>query len=281
MNFFSRKPVLPPAAVTPMVESAVQLALDEWFNEAPELVPTIEPLVAALLPLPEVEWRPNARAKRLRLTIKAGRVWVTIPPRTSQTMVKKFLKDTDDWLRTQWQQQQTLKRKHEDQLALHPAQTATPQSGQSMTFPALQQTWQLDVSARYSRLTMHGDVLHVPEGKAVQALKLWVKKQADGYLPDRLARLAELHGFDYSGCTVRHARTRWGSCSRLGKINLNASLILLAPELLDYVLLHELCHTRQFNHSPLFWAEMHAVCPSYLGDRRTLKHIVLPAWWHA
>lgn len=258
--------------------------MDDWFSSAP--VVESDPLedltpVPASVPVPEIEWRINARAKRLRLTLKSGRVWVTIPPRTSQATVKKFLKDTEDWLESQWQKQQILKLQHPDASSGQPLQTAQPQSQQSLTFPALDQTWHFDVSASYSRLRAHGNILHVPEGKAVQSIKQWVKQQAEGYLPDRLARLAEQHGFRYSGCTVRHARSRWGSCSRQGKINLNASLIMLAPELVDYVLLHELCHTRQFNHSPLFWAEMMAVCPSYLANRRALKHIELPAWWHA
>ncbi len=276
LNFFSRKP-----PDEPTIDSSVRAALDDWFSDA--AVPGTERVEAepVLAALPEVEWRINARAKRLRLTIKSGRVWVTIPPRTSQATVKKFLKDTESWLNSQWQKQQALKLKHPDLAGSDPARTSLPQSQQTLILPALTQTWYLDVSDRYSRLKAHGNILHVPESKAVASLKNWVKQQAEGYLPDRLAELADQYGFHYSGCTVRHARGRWGSCSRQGKINLNAALILLAPELLDYVLLHELCHTRQFNHSPLFWAEMLAVCPSYISNRRALKHIELPLWWHA
>jgi len=278
LNFFSRKP--PPDE--PIIDSSVHAVLEDWFSAAPVLEPE-HPLtpIAIPSPLPEIEWRINARAKRLRLTLKSGRVWVTIPPRTSPATVKKFLKETESWLVSQWQAQQTLKLQHPDHLGVNPELAAQPQSDQMLTLPVLAQTWRFDVSADYSRLRTHGDVLHVPESKATQSLKQWVKLQAEGYLPDRLAQLAEQHGFHYSGCTVRHARGRWGSCSRQGKINLNAALMLIAPELIDYVLLHELCHTRQFNHSPLFWAEMLAVCPRYIANRRALKHIILPLWWNA
>ncbi len=222
--------------------------------------------------LPEIEWRINARAKRLRLTIKAGRVWVTIPPRTSAAFVHRFLEDSRPWLIEQWQKQQ----QHFHGLA-HPAHLSTP-SG-SLTLPVLAQTWQLDVGP-HPRLKVLDDVLLVPETHTSTHLRQWVKQQAQQYLPQRLAALAELHGFVYSGCTIRHARTRWGSCTRQGKINLNASLMLLPLALVDYVLLHELCHTRQFNHSPLFWQEMQLVCPDYIQCRHQIKTLALPAWWH-
>jgi len=242
------------------------------FKRSPSLTDTqaldhVPPL------LPEIEWRINTRAKRLRLTIKAGRVWVTIPPRTSAALVHRFLDDSRPWLIEQWQKQQ----QHLQGLTPHPAHLSTP-SG-ALTLPVLDQTWQLDIGS-YSKLKSHDHILRVPDTHTSTHLRQWVKLQAQQYLPQRLAVLAEAHGFVYSGCTIRHARTRWGSCTRHGKINLNASLMLLPPALVDYVLLHELCHTRQFNHSPLFWQEMQSVCPEYIQSRHQIKTLALPAWWH-
>ncbi len=235
--------------------------------------------VTTEMTLPEVEWRVNPRAKRLRLTLKSGRVWVTIPPRTSDATVRKFLKETELWLIDSWAKQQKIKQQHDQQLAEQPQQNGYAIANSQLSLPALDQIWLIVTSDTGKRIQSSGSSLVVPEVNAAVHLRQWVKIQAQSYLPDRLAELAAIHHFQYTGCTIRHARTRWGSCTRQGKINLNASLILLAPELLDYVLLHELCHTRQFNHSPLFWAEMYAVCPTFALDRQRLRKMILPHWW--
>jgi predicted metal-dependent hydrolase len=77
----------------------------------------------------------------------------------------------------------------------------------------------------------------------------------------RLGELSAQHGLPYSGVTFRHQKTRWGSCNRNNRLSLNLGLALLPPELLDYVLLHELLHTRIKNHSKPFWAELVRLMP--------------------
>ena len=86
-----------------------------------------------------------------------------------------------------------------------------------------------------------------------------VQVEALRILPSRLGMLASLHGFKYTGVTVRKTRTRWGSCSSKKQINLSISLMFLPEYLIDYVLLHELCHTVEMNHSQRFWALMDKV----------------------
>jgi len=80
-----------------------------------------------------------------------------------------------------------------------------------------------------------------------------LRRKAQSVLPGQLAKLAELHGFRYAGVRIRKSRSRWGSCSSKGIINLSFYLLLLPEHLIEYVLLHELCHTVQMNHSPAFW----------------------------
>lgn len=77
--------------------------------------------------------------------------------------------------------------------------------------------------------------------------------QARAYLPGRLNQLAALHGFSYNRLTLRNSRTRWGSCSSKRNINLSIYLMTLPAHLIDYVILHELCHLTHLNHSPAFW----------------------------
>lgn len=90
-------------------------------------------------------------------------------------------------------------------------------------------------------------------------LKSALRHEAKRCLPVRLAQLAQQHGFRYTGVTIKDVRSCWGSCSSRKHINLSLSLMKLPWHLIDYVLLHELCHTVEMNHSDRFWALMNKV----------------------
>lgn len=88
---------------------------------------------------------------------------------------------------------------------------------------------------------------------------------------ERTAYFAKRMGVDYGGITIREQKTRWGSCSSKGNLNFNWKLVLLDPELLDYVVVHELAHRREMNHSKNFWKIVEAELPDYRERRRRLK----------
>ena len=95
--------------------------------------------------------------------------------------------------------------------------------------------------------------------------------RAKDIIPQRVAHFAPLVGVTYGRITIRNQRTRWGSCSGKGNLNFNCLLMLAPPEVLDYVVVHELCHRKEMNHSPRFWAEVARVLPDYQQRRRWLK----------
>ncbi|MGN0977743.1 MAG: M48 family metallopeptidase [Faecousia sp.] len=96
-------------------------------------------------------------------------------------------------------------------------------------------------------------------------------QQALVVLPERAAYFAPLVGVTYGRITIRNQRSRWGSCSSEGNLNFNCLLMLTPPEVQDYVVVHELCHRKEMNHSAAFWAEVERVLPDYRERRKWLK----------
>lgn len=230
-----------------------------------------------MLAVPEIRRRVKTNARGLKLRIAHHQVYLTVPPSASEKAIQAFLKQSEPWLISTWNQ--------------HYAQNTAgllPLDGELISFPLLAQTYQLslkkdlpDPAQNTRKLIVQDNLLLVEASRAASTLKAWIRGQATVVLTEQLSRLAQQYDFSYQRCQVRHARTRWGSCSSQKSISLNAALVLLPVELVNYVLLHELCHTRQLNHSAKFWQEMAQVDRNYLHHRQQLKKIKLPAWWHA
>jgi len=90
-------------------------------------------------------------------------------------------------------------------------------------------------------------------------------------LGPRLLALASVHGLKVSGVSIRNQRSRWGSCSRAGRIALNYRLVQMPPAVSDYVLVHELMHLKEQNHSRRFWRLVEAACPDFRQAERWLR----------
>ncbi len=103
------------------------------------------------------------------------------------------------------------------------------------------------------------------------AIQKHLRKLAQQELPVKVMELAALHGIKISRVSVRNQKSRWGSCSRRGTISLNWRLIQTPDFVRDYIILHELAHRRQMNHSDQFWLEVERLCPDYLTAERWLK----------
>jgi predicted metal-dependent hydrolase len=225
-----------------------------------------------MIQLPEIKRQTRSNAQRLRLRIRADGIFLTLPPLVSEHLIQRFLAESQSWMLEHWQKLNTTPRVQS---------VAQLVDGELLSFPIWEKQWRIQLIAEPSKIIVEqGDCLLISQQHAEKRLKHWVLQQAKLLLPIRLAQLAAKHQFNYRQCTVRHAKSRWGSCSSQGNISLNAALVFLPAALLDYVLLHELCHTRQMNHSKQFWAEMQKVDDCFTTHRQQLLQFKLPTWWY-
>ncbi|MEP7116878.1 MAG: SprT family zinc-dependent metalloprotease [Acidobacteriota bacterium] len=103
------------------------------------------------------------------------------------------------------------------------------------------------------------------------AVRAWLRQRAGAELPGELHALAARHDLTVTRVSIRDQKSRWGSCSRRGTISLNWRLVQTPPWVREYVLLHELMHRRELNHSARFWRLVAAACPRYVEARRWLR----------
>lgn len=157
---------------------------------------------------------------------------------------------------------------------------------QRIDLPAVDSNWTVEwrpernAGLDCSRASNHITLGHTHALDAVSNLQHWLKLEARRHLPDWLAVVAEDTGHRYQRVSVRLQRGRWGSCSSRGTISLNAKLLMLPPDAVRYVLVHELCHTLHMNHSAAFWAEVTRHQPDWRQQARHVRtlHRGLPAW---
>ena len=104
-----------------------------------------------------------------------------------------------------------------------------------------------------------------------QVYEAWLKISAKEYIPDRTFYLANAYGFKVNKITIRNQKTRWGSCNSKCNLSFNLSLMKFAGDIIDYVIIHELCHLKHMNHSEEFWTLVGSFIPDYKSKRKVLK----------
>lgn len=98
------------------------------------------------------------------------------------------------------------------------------------------------------------------------------KDNAMTLISERVRLYSEIYGFSCNKISIKNQRTRWGSCSRQRNLNLNYRIMFLPRELQDYIIVHEVCHLKEFNHSRKFWLLVAKACPDYLAARKELRY---------
>lgn len=128
-------------------------------------------------------------------------------------------------------------------------------------------------------MQVNGTVLLCPQFKPQQALEKWLRQQALAVLQERTAHYAELMGVVYQSVKLSSAAKRWGSCSIKGNLNFSWRLVFYPLAVLDYVVVHELSHIGNMNHSRRFWQRVASVLPDYQMRQRWLKQQAYILQW--
>ena len=207
----------------------------------------------------------NAKYIRLRLTPQ-GKLAATLPRFASLSSVKKLLDSSRPALRKALRETiQSRPPLYVDGMRIGASHTITMTYGEQSAARIRNQQIVWTVAPEHSSSDdEEQDIVRATVRKALD-------REAKAYLPRRLRYLADEHGFGYKSVRYSNAKGRWGSCSSQGVISLNVALMNLPMEIVDYVLIHELSHTRHLNHSPQFWSLVEQCYPKYKAARKQLK----------
>lgn len=217
--------------------------------------------------------RSSRRAKRLSIQVHAGgRVEVVVPVGVSDRTVAQFVSQNQEWIK--------------EQVALCPPAPVIVRPD-SVSLRAVDKLVTVEVvwdegPPRF-KSEEHCVKLSGPVPSHLKLLQSWLKSAAQWHLGPRMTNLAHRTGLKPKKTCFRLQKTRWGSYSQSGTLSLNATILLLPPDLCDYVMLHELCHIQHLDHSPAFWALLDRHCPGARRLDRALDSAqgLIPTWVYA
>jgi predicted metal-dependent hydrolase len=211
--------------------------------------------------------RRSERARRARILVDGNGVEVVVPPRFPLREVEPFVEEKRAWI------ERTLRRLRETEAELPAARVED-----GGLIPYLGETLRIAVRVQPGRRREHvarrGEELRVTlpagaeqllpaEGALRAAVERWYRRRARAEVAPRLDAACTRAGTTYSRLQIRGQRTRWASCSSSGAMSFNWRLLLAPPEILDYVVEHEVAHLELLDHSPRFWRLLASRCPDW------------------
>jgi len=206
----------------------------------------------------------RSRRRTLSLHVRPdGRLVVRAPHSLSESKIHRFVEEKKEWI------DRTALRLRERAGKFRPRRF---ESGETFLFRGAE--YPLHVADdMFGRLLFEERFIlnarHLPRARTL--FERWYKEAAFAVLVNRCLFFSEAMGVRYRTVDLSGARRRWGSCDAKGRLRFSWRLILAPPEILDYVVIHELAHLKELNHSPKFWAVVESVCPSWRQHRRWLE----------
>jgi predicted metal-dependent hydrolase len=200
----------------------------------------------------------SKKAKYLRIQISSsGGIEVIIPNGTSIAKAEKFLLDKKEWI---FKHIKKIKVKDDNYKYF----------GKKIFIEQ-----QFDLFIKKFKIELIGNKLLfiIPEGIEISEKKVfeeWLKIKALEYLPQRVSMISKKFNFNFNKITIRGQKSRWGSCSKNKNLSFNFKLMCFEKEVIDYIIIHELCHLKEMNHSRNFWS----LVENYMPDFRKYKLIL-------
>jgi len=206
------------------------------------------------------------RIKSATIKVEDGIVSVVVPKQTTGDRIDRLLSDKQGWIKD--------KIRH-DRAAL-PATQKSYVSGEAFSYLGRNYRLKINHGSYVPVKLIHGQlVTTMPEGfnhyMVRNTLVRWYKYHAEIKFKEKVKRYSEIIGVEPAGVAIKTFKARWGSCSVEGKIEFNWKVIMAPNRVMDYVVVHELSHLKQHDHSPLFWKEVERVLPDYSECKEWLK----------
>lgn len=225
-----------------------------------------------------IEFVSNERSKHIRVRILSNGLKVTLPPHSAEKDALKFINS----IRSKIIQKQSKLEK-----GLEKRNILIDENSRLQTLTFVVEAKPANRKNIYFALKSNTLNIEFPVGTDCSAnetqryfwngISYFLRKEAKRLLPGRTKQLADKFGFTFSDVKIQSSKTRWGSCSSSKSINLSLYLMLLPAHLIDYVILHELCHTREMNHGDRFWGWMDKVTDGKSKElRKELKNYHMP-----
>jgi predicted metal-dependent hydrolase len=215
--------------------------------------------------------RVSSRARRLTIRVYPdARVEVVVPPRVPPREVEQFVSAHREWIEA----------RRAMALRNQPAPQPFPPEAIDLRMTAQRLRLHVAGGSDALRVTASEEILRVsgaaPPAKLRRALRAWLLRAARERLEPRVTTIAQAMGVNYSQVSIRRQRSRWGSCSARGTISLNCCLLFQRPDVVDYLIVHELTHVKHMNHSARFWQAVERHCAGW----RELDRELVQGWRH-
>lgn len=214
----------------------------------------------------------SKRAKRMSISLKpfVG-VRVSVPRLTPFWMAERFVTSRIDWIKSNLPKMESI----ENQQTIFTEESDFKTYSHSLQIRCIEVE---KISVRVSsgvisitypkNINVSNDTVQQEVRKGIERA---LRKEAKEYLPKRLKELAQQSNLEFKAVAIKNTKTRWGSCSHQNNINLNLHLMRLPNRLIDYVILHELAHTKVKNHSKSFWDFLESILPNSKALDREMK----------